>query len=220
MIKIKNIATIFSQHKIVYSVLGVLFVCGAFLRLWQFSPLMHFELDQARDMFVVYDMVEGGAHDIPLIGPQARGRELYLGPLFYYFSYVSARLFGVSPETVALPDVLFSLCAIPLFYLFTRRFFDRPLSCGMTGIVAVSLFLVIYGRFAWNPNSMFFWSLVTFYSILRAWDGTQLKRGWFASAVVGLAVVTQLHFVAFIAAPATFIAYMLCTRMRVPLGTA
>jgi hypothetical protein len=213
--KIKRIKHELRQHALIYGVLFCVILVGAFLRVYQFSPWMHFELDQARDVFVVYDALEKGSDALPLLGPQARGRDLYLGPIFYYFGIISGYFFGVTPETVAFPDLLFSILAIPLFYFFARSFFGRWLSVGMTAIVATSLFLVIYGRFAWNPNGMVFWSLVTFYGLLRAWDGEQFFSKWFVISVCGISVLTQLHFIAFIAAPLTMTTYMIMTRMRI-----
>ncbi|PID52138.1 MAG: hypothetical protein CR972_03285 [Candidatus Moraniibacteriota bacterium] len=214
--KIKKIIKKLLQYKIIYLCLVIFFAIGVFLRVYHFSSWLHFELDQARDVFVIYDAVHGGIDDMPLHGPQARGRELYLGPIFYYFQYGSALLFGVSPESAALPDLLFSILAMPLFYAFACLFFARPISVLLTGLVSVSLFLVVYGRFAWNPNALFFWSLVTFYALLRAWDGVQLDKRWFVGAVGALAVVTQLHFIAFIVVPLTFGVYMIVVRMKVP----
>ncbi len=204
------------KNRLLWCALLLICAVSVFLRVYHFSSWLHFELDQARDVFVIYDAVHSGIGDIPLHGPQARGRELYLGPIFYYFQYGSALLFGVSPESAALPDLLFSILAVPLFYMFARLFFARPISVLLTGLVSVSLFLVVYGRFAWNPNALFFWSLVTFYALLRAWDGVRLDKRWFIGAVGALAVVTQLHFIAFIVAPLTCGVYMIIARMKVP----
>jgi 4-amino-4-deoxy-L-arabinose transferase-like glycosyltransferase len=221
----KNISIFLSeyrQNKFIYVLLFVFLVWGIFLRTYHWSELMHFELDQARDVFVVYDAVEQGIDHLPLLGPQARGRELYLGPIFYYFQYGSALIFGVSPESVALPDLIFSILSIPLFYLFARLFFDRKVSVALTGLIALSPFLVIYGRFAWNPNSMFFWSLVTFYALIRSCSDDDFRPQWFFASIVGLAILMQLHFIAFIAAPLIFIAYvilMVLSRAKIPLRT-
>lgn len=191
---------------------------GAFMRIFCFSAWMPFELDQARDVFVVYDAVHGGVDEWPLLGPQARGRALFLGPIFYYFAILFGMIFGVSPESVALPDLIFSIGAIPLFYFFARLFFGRFVSMSLTSIVATSLFLVVYGRFAWNPNSMFFWSLVTFYALLRAYRQKNIINAkWFSVFSCGFAIVTQLHFIAFIVTPLIAGVYMIARRRRIPI---
>ncbi|MFA5985777.1 MAG: hypothetical protein WC819_00330 [Parcubacteria group bacterium] len=214
--KIKDIANKASQYKYTCVLLGIIFAMGIFLRVFHFSVWMPFELDQARDVFVIYDAVHGGFDHLPLLGPQARGRELFLGPIFYYFGFFASMIFGVSPEAVALPDLFFSLCAIPLFYLFARLFFSRFVSVSLTAIVATSLFLVTYGRFAWNPNGMFFWSLVTFYGLLRAYEQKIFHAKWLIVFICGISVLTQLHFIGFIVAPLVAIVYMVMTKMRIP----
>jgi 4-amino-4-deoxy-L-arabinose transferase-like glycosyltransferase len=216
MRKIKEIIVNCSNQKWNCLFLFLIIFCGGFLRVYHYSDWMHFELDQARDIFVVFDVLDNGLEELPLVGPQARGRELYLGPIFYYFQVASGAIFGVSPEMMALPDLIFSIAAIPLFYLFARLFFTRYISLWLTVLFATSLYLVIYGRFAWNPNAMVFWSLVTFYGLLRAWDAPHFYLRWFLLAVAGLGIVTQLHFIAFIAAPLIFFVYILLVRMRVP----
>jgi hypothetical protein len=214
--KIKDIINKASQYKYTWVFLGIVFAMGIFLRVFHFSVWMPFELDQARDVFVIYDAVHGGIDHLPLLGPQARGRELFLGPIFYYFGLFASMFFGVSPEVVALPDLLFSICAIPLFYLFARLFFSRFISTLLTAIVTTSLFLVMYGRFAWNPNGMFFWSLLTFYGLLRAYEQKTFHVKWFIVFMCGISVLTQLHFIGFIVAPLVAVAYMVMVRMHIP----
>lgn len=83
-------------------------------------------------------------------------------------------------------------------------------------ISASSLFLIIYGRFAWNPNSMVFWSLVTFYSLLRAYRDRKFSSRWFLLSALGFGILTQLHFIAFIVTPLVILSYLIITRMRIP----
>lgn len=180
---------------------------------------MHFELDQARDIFIIHNATEGGIKNLPLLGPQARGRELYLGPIFYYFQYLSGIIWGVTPESMVYPDLLFSILAIPLFYFLARFFFGRLISLSLTTIVATSLFLVTYGRFAWNPNGMFFWSLLTFHGLLKSFYDGKFKSKWFLVFAFGLGIITQLHFIAFIAVPLTAFLYITITKMPIPWKT-
>lgn len=219
MAEIGNIRVKIKKYKYVYAAVFFIFVVGIFLRVYNFSPWMHFELDQARDVFIIKNALENGIENLPLLGPQARGKELYLGPIFYYFSYISSFLLGVSPESMALPDLFFSILSIPLFYFFARIFFSRWTSVALVTVVATSLFLVTYARFAWNPNGMFFWSLVAFYGLLQSYRDEKFKSKWFLVFVFGIGILTQLHFIAFIAAPLTSLAYVLLAKIRIPWRT-
>ncbi|MEF3692473.1 MAG: glycosyltransferase family 39 protein [Candidatus Moraniibacteriota bacterium] len=215
--KFEKIKKEIKKHKYVYITLFIVFVLGVFLRVYNFGPWLHFELDQARDVFVVQDAVKNGVENLPLLGPQARGKDLNLGPIFYYFSYFSSWIFGTSPESMALPDLLFSIFSIPLFYLFARLFlFGRWTAVSISAILSTSLFLVTYGRFAWNPNGMFFWSMVTFYSLLKAYEDRELNAKWFLLFIFGFGVLTQLHFIAFVSAPLAVLFYLATVRIRIP----
>lgn len=156
---------VFMKNKIKYLAIAI-FIIGIFLRTCYITDWLHFELDQARDVFIISDVVNG-IKDLPLLGPQARGRELQLGPIFYYFQFVFAKIFGVSPVTVAFPDLLFSILTIPLSYLFARQFFSKRISFLLFILTSFSYFLIFYGRFAWNPNSMPFWSMLVAYALLK-----------------------------------------------------
>ncbi|MCK4635626.1 MAG: hypothetical protein KAT32_02085 [Candidatus Moranbacteria bacterium] len=162
-----------TKNKIIYLAIAI-FIVGIFLRTYHFTDWLHFELDQARDVFIISDAIDG-TRDLPLLGPQARGRELQLGPIFYYFQFFSAKIFARNmfwqntslPVAVAFPDLLFSILTIPLSYFFARQFFSRRISFLLFTITSFSYFLIIYGRFAWNPNSMPFWLMLAAYSLLR-----------------------------------------------------
>lgn len=221
MIGIEKVKGELKKYKYVYVAVFFIFVLGVFLRVYKFDSLMHFELDQARDIFVIKGAIENGIENLPLLGPQARGKELYLGPIFYYFSYVSSLIFGISPRSMALPDLLFSIFSIPLFYLFARLFLSiRWVAISITAILSTSLFLVTYGRFAWNPNGMFFWSLLTFYSLLRAYEDRKLKAKWFLLFVFSLSILTQLHFIAFVSVPLVVLFYLVMVKIRIPWRVA
>ena len=212
MSKIKAFTIELKTHKIIYLILVSVIILGIFLRVYKHAELLHFELDQARDVFVVYDMLNDG--NIPLLGPYARGSELYLGPIFYYFQAIPAFFFGTFPSIVAWPDLIFSILFLPLFYFFARLYFSREVSVMITALAATSLFLVTYGRFAWNPNALPFWMTLAMYGLLRAWNNKVFSLRWFLVMVGASAVVMQLHFVAFLTVPLIVVSYMIFVRMR------
>lgn len=223
-----------------------IFLCGIFLRTFHFSEWLHFELDQARDSFVISDSIEN-YHNLPLLGPQARGRELQLGPIFYYFQFISAKIFGTSPVAEALPDLFFSILTIPLIYLFSQQFYSKRISFYLFAITSFSYFVIVYSRFAWNPNSMAFWSILSAHALMKASHhfskkeetivfieknsdkknllinyGKWLKNKfttkeiswWYVLAVFSLAVLIQLHFIAFLCFPIVFLSYSLFSEIK------
>lgn len=198
------------------ALVSLIIALGAFLRAYNFSDWMHFELDQARDAKVVDLAVEHGIGNLPLLGPKAAGSFLRLGPIFYYFEYLGAKIFGSTPAGLASFNLIFSLLSLPLFYLFMRRYFDKKISISLLLFFSGSLFLIMYSRFAWNPNSLPFFILLAFYALLRSVDHSEKRRGWWLVASAGaMAVVTQLHFVALMVVLAVAGAFILIKRPRI-----
>ncbi len=169
----KNINKIFKNKFLVG--LGVMVFLVLVMRLWSFGNLLTFKMDQARDIKLIEEAYDGGVGELPLLGPRAAKTYLRLGPIFYYFEYGAMLIFGDQPWSVAVPDLIFSILAIPLFYYFLRQAFSRKVSFLTTIVFASSFFLNQYGRFAWNPNSIPFWSLLYFLGIYKVVNPTSLK---------------------------------------------
>ncbi|MBD3300315.1 MAG: hypothetical protein GF347_03105, partial [Candidatus Moranbacteria bacterium] len=140
------------------------FFFGAFLRFYKFKTNLFFELDQSRDYRIVYEVLENGLKELPLLGPRAGGTFFRLGPIYNYFQIAIAAVFGLSPVIIALPDLFFSILTIPLLFLFLRLYFPKEISLITTFLFSISLFAIEFSRFAWNPNSVPFFTLMCFYS--------------------------------------------------------
>ena len=187
-------------------------ILGGFLRLYHFSDWLHFELDQARDTIFVSEAVQNGPQELPLLGPKASGTALRTGPAFYYLEYLSALLFGNTPQGHAFFVPLLSILSIPLLYLLFIRFFPKTLSLGLVYLYAISAFFVLHQRFAWNPNILPFFLIAGFFCFLSAIDRSSKHPGrWLGASGFFLTVATQLHFVAFFAIP-FFVAISLMIR--------
>ncbi|NMC87867.1 MAG: hypothetical protein GYA69_05505, partial [Candidatus Moranbacteria bacterium] len=86
-----------NKSKIAIVFFLVFLAAGIFLRTYNFHDWLRFNTDQARDAVVVSDFLEGKTA-LPLLGPKAGGTDFKLGPIFYYFQIISAKIFGVSPD--------------------------------------------------------------------------------------------------------------------------
>ncbi len=188
----------------IWLLIGVmLFVLG--VRSWNIEDTLYFRMDQARDAKLIKTAFEGGMGELPLLGPRAAGSFLRLGPAFYYFQFLSAKAFNsVEPYVLAFPDLLFSILTIPLFYYFLRSFFSRKVSFAVVCVFASSFILTQYSRFAWNPNSIPFWALLT---LLGAYKCVVIKKPkqaekWLLVAAFGYAIASQMHFTALLSLPA------------------
>jgi len=190
---------------------------GIFLRTFHFADWLHFEIDQAFDFDLVAPAVSGGIQNLPLLGPNVGGGLLRLGPAFYYLQYLGAVLFGNTPAGHAMTVLLLSIAAMPLFYLFCRRYFARAEALGLLAIFATSLYMVGYGRFSWSPNVLPFLMLLSFFALLQSVSPNEKHPArWFLAAVASVTVTSQIHFNSLFAAPLIAVAFVAIKRPRFP----
>ncbi len=174
-------------------ILGVILLIGVFLRTYNFHEWLRFNNDQARDARVVSDVVTGKS-GWPLLGPKAGGTEFKLGPIFYYFEIISAKIFGNAPDKMAYPDLISGILAIPLVFFIFRKYLSTFIALILAFILAISYYGVHYGRFAWNPNSMPFWALVFVFASVKIFDAKAKKKyAWAILTGAAFGVAVQLH---------------------------
>ncbi len=215
----KNKAFGFLKKRHVWIAFLVILALGAFLRFYNFDKWLHFELDQSRDAKVIDLAVKEGPQALPLLGPKAAGSFLRLGPAFYYFKYLSALAFGNTPSGIATIIMIFGTLAIPAFYILIRRYFNRWTSIGLLFLFATSLFLVMYSRFSWNPNSLPLFTIMTAYCLLRAVDFEEKNKGkWLLTASFFISIATQLHFLAYVSFPVIAAAFLIWKRPKIKWG--
>lgn len=201
-----------------FLILIAIFAVGFFLRAYHFGDWLHFELDQSRDAKVVGLALEQGIGNLPLLGPKAAGSFLRLGPIFYYYEYLSGLIFGNNPVGIAIISLIFSCGSIVVFYYFIKRYFSEKISLMLVALFSVSLFMVLYSRFAWNPNNLPFFVLVFLYALLRVTDKKEKRNGvWLMVASLAFSFVSQLHFVALVSLPLVAVIYLAIKRPRIAL---
>lgn len=189
----KTLPVSLSERKWGILIFFCILVVGIFLRTYEFHDFLRFNADQSRDAGVVSSYIEGKS-PLPLLGPKAGGTDFRVGPVFYYFQIASAKIFGNVPDAMAYPDLLFSILAIPLLFFFLRKYFDVRTTLFLVAIFAVSLYAVRYSRFAWNPNSLPFWSLLFLYALHEiATARGEVKKRWAVLGGIALGVGAQLH---------------------------
>lgn len=174
-------------------VLLLIMLIGIFLRTYRFHNWLYFYPDQARDVMVVKDFLNGKA-PLPLMGFRAASTNFDLGAMYYYFQITSGKLFGVAPDTMAYPDLFFNILAIPLLYYFLKRYFKTDISLTLTALYAVSYYAIEFSRFAWNPNPMPFFVLLYLLSLWKFLTEKEKTRwGWIVGIGVAVGVGIQLH---------------------------
>lgn len=186
-------------------VLGFIIIFSFAVRIYNFHDWQYFKMDQGRDAQLVSHAIREGPMMLPLLGPRAGATAvdngfLRLGPVYYYFQYISGKIFNsTDPQVFAYPDLFFSILAIILLYFFARLYFSKNTSLLISTMYAFSFIIVEYSRFAWNPNSLQFFVLLTFFGLLKFLNAEKNKArlGWLAVWALALAIGSQLHFFGF-----------------------
>jgi len=191
-------------------------VLGIFLRTYHFSSWMVFNPDQARDALLVDDVLAGKSSAL-ILGPEAGNTHFNLGPWFYHLEILSAKIFGSAPWKLALPDLIFSILTIPLFYIFSRKYFSLNISLLTTFFVSISYFVVRYSRFAFNPNSAPFFVLLFLLGVLYLLEADK-KKSFGGAAAIGMAIGVgmQLHILLFFIMPTVAAAAFLFLLFKKP----
>lgn len=196
------------NRKLIVAIVIFLVMAGAFgIRFYKFHDWLYFKMDQSRDAFMIANAVQNGPEFLPLLGPRAGATQvsngyLRLGPAFYYFQYLAGKIFNsTEPNVFAYPDLFFSIMIIPLLYLFARLYFSRSISLLIVLMYSFSFLVIQYSRFAWNPNSLSFFTILSFYGLLKFLNCDKSKSGrwWLALWALGLSIGSQLHFFGFFA---------------------
>ena len=187
------IKEIFKKNRTTLILLGVILLVGIFLRTYKFHDWLRFSEDQSRDAGIISAAIENKA-PLPLMGPDAGATNFLLGPMYYYLSYVSARIFGNNPTVMAFPSLFFSILAIPLLFLLLREYFEEKMSLALTALMSVSYFLVTSSRFSSNPNLVPFFLLLSLYALLKLLDKTGKRNVlWSITLGIGLGMGIQMH---------------------------
>ena len=185
--------------------LFAIIVGAVFVRTYKFDQYLYFKMDQSRDAILLTNAVNNGPQYLPLLGARVGAVKLKhgflrLGPISYYFQYLSGVVFHSTQAYVyAYPDLMFSILTIPLLFLFVRLYFSKRNSLLITAMYAFSFIIIQYSRFAWNPNSLQFFLLLTFYGLLKFFneENEKLRRRWLAVWALAMTIGSQLHFFGF-----------------------
>ncbi|HUD08936.1 MAG TPA: glycosyltransferase family 39 protein [Candidatus Saccharimonadales bacterium] len=197
-----------NKKKITVIIAIAIFSIGLFLRATHFHDWLDFGDDQVNDASIVTKVVDHNA-PWPLLGPKmshtgngGRKGQYHLGSMFYYFEITSAKLFGNRPDALAYPDLLFDILTLPLFYIFFRRFFSTNITLALTGLYAVSFYVLNFSHSALNPNLIPFFVLLFLFSLLEFLAHKE-KTSWKWAVFLGLAlgVGIQLHAILLVLLP-------------------
>jgi hypothetical protein len=171
-----------------YSLVILLVVAAAFLRLYNFEPSLMFQGDQGRDAMIVADIFRKS--DLAFIGPVTSVGNMYLGPLYYYFMLPFLMATYPSPVGPAYGVALLSIITTVLMFVLGKQMVGSRAAYLASFLYSFSAIAVMYSRFSWNPNPAPLVGLLLLYS---TWKATQNSK-WWIWVGVWVACIIQLHY--------------------------
>lgn len=179
-----------TQNLIIWGLLVVILLLGAYLRLYRIADYMTFLGDEGRDVLVVKKMLVD--HKFTLLGPTASVGGFFLGPIYYYFMLPFLWLFRLDPVGPAVMVALFGLATVFLVYKVGEAFFDKKAGLLAALLYALSPLVIAYSRSSWNPNIVPFFSLLFIYTLWLVIVKNKWPYLFWTGLILGIGL--QLHY--------------------------
>lgn len=166
-----------------------LFFLSLFFRVYQLPKYISFHQDQVRDLFYIKKYFE--QKKIILLGPKASVGDFYLPPFWYYLmSFVY--LFSKSPLAQAFMVAFLNSIATIFIYLLTKKIISYKISFLISLLYSLSPLSIEYSRFAWNPNPIPLFTILTFYFLILFLE--KRKEVFFILSTIFANLTFQLHY--------------------------
>jgi len=168
----------------------IILAIGAFFSFWQIEKGQHFTYDQARDYLIVKRIIIN--HKFTLVGPTVLAPGVYLPP-FYYYSLIpflwffKFHLLGPDVYTALLGTI-----SIAFFYLLAKDFFGIKSALISSLIFSLNPYIIQASQHAWNPNTIYFFTLLFALSFERYL--LRKRKYYLILASFGLSWAINLHY--------------------------
>ena len=187
-----------------YLLLLVVLVAG-FLRFYKINTT-EFDEDQAMLFRLAYDAIHHGL--LPVTSNRS-SIGLANPPGVIYLFMLPAAL-SSNPVWAAVMVGAFSVIAVALTYIFTRRYYGRVAAIVAALLYAITFRQLIYTRFIWQPNLMApFVVLLMFVLFL---GGVKRRKGWLFAALLLMGILYQTHEITLLLAIPLLVALVLAWR--------
>lgn len=164
---------------------------GLFFRFYNLEETISFTWDQARDAWVMKDILVDGK--LPLSGPRTGIGHFHLGPAYYYLLAPFYFLTNLDPVATVYFSVLASLLTMVSIFWIGRNVFGIRVAIFSTFIYAFSGYLILMDRVPWNVSLVMMASVWIFYSLFKINEG---QNRWFIPLGLLAGFFFHLHFTA------------------------
>jgi len=170
--------------------LGIFILIAFVLRFYNITDLQFFTYDQSRDALFVKRMIID--HEFRLLGTQTSLPGMYLPPFYFYTITPILWLFKLNPIGIDIYSAFIGVLTVPMVYLVANKIFGKPAGVFSAGLFGVSPLVVELTRRAWNPNTLPFFILVSFYFLYRYFTEKKVKYFLLSFGFYGYCL--SLHF--------------------------
>lgn len=176
--------------------------------LWQ----NNFSQDTARDLVLTANNIER-KNFFPGYGPKASVGNFYLLPAYYQTHLVLSLLTDNHPFTMKFfVIVLESMTPILLYLILKELKFDKKITLGLAFLYTISPLVTIFASFAWNPNTLPFFSSLALLLMIRYLKYGEKIKLIFLPLLYCLAIHLHLQAVVLLLFFAIFNLYVLLKR--------
>jgi len=197
-------------------ILFIIIAIAVFLRFSNIFKLQFFTYDQSRDALFVKRMIVD--REFRLLGTQTSLPGMYLPPFYFYTIAPVLWLFRLNPVGIDFYSALIGVLTVPLVYFVANKLFGKPAGIFSAGLFAVSPIVVELTRRAWNPNTLPFFILVSFYFVYQYFK--EKKDKFFLLAFGFYGYCLSLHFGVWTLAPLFFVLWLICLVKEKKIKTA
>ncbi|OGG00988.1 hypothetical protein A2153_05965 [Candidatus Gottesmanbacteria bacterium RBG_16_38_7b] len=146
-------------------VLLVILFLSFFFRFYHLVDWFSFGMDQEYEAFLVRNIITG--KHFPLIGVNAGGTGIYLGPLFIYLAALPYLIFRGNPLGWAFTASFMGVITTWLIYYIVDKLFNQKAALFSSFFYAVSFLASFYDRSFWNPSLVPLLSLLIIYFLYQ-----------------------------------------------------
>jgi hypothetical protein len=175
------------NNKIIYLLLGVIFLLAFFVRVYRIDQILGFYFDQGRDGLVIWDLFHKGKFF--LIGPTTGIEGIFRGPWYYW---LIAPFYYIGRGNPVWPSVFLSVTtviAIFLAYKIGEEVSGKAAGIITSIIASFSYYLVYASRWLSNPTPMLLISMLLIWSMLMA-----IKKKWWSWPLIGFLAGQAMQF--------------------------
>lgn len=169
------------------ALLLVFLAIAVVLRVWNLKTTSRFLWDESSDLLRMQEIWE--SKQITLIGPISEDGNKVFSSLTYYMLLPTAILGGFDPTSPVYASVFWGILTAILFVILLRKKkLDNFKFLGGVLLLATWLPLIQTSRWAWNPNLIPFWVVLSLLFIERK------KLGWKLLAGLSLGMTIHHHY--------------------------